>query len=257
MTKKEKDKRYREKHKEKISIKAKEYRNNNKEKLRIKAREYREKNREKIYKTERKWRARHKKETTMYSNKYNENNREKINKANRLYCKNNPEKVTRRHKKYREVNKGKEAKYMRDRRHNDPQFALVCKIRSTVKNMFSLTGNRKNIRTESLLGAPFQIAKDYIFNLGYDSDKHDLDHIIPLYAFDLLNPDHLKIAAHYTNLQPLEPIYNRNIKQNLLYPDWKNRLVFIGNNADINPESVIKHIENKLFLNEIKIMEAI
>ena len=43
----------------------------------------------------------------------------------------------------------------------------------------------------------------------------ELDHIRPLSSFDLTDPEQLKEAAHYTNIQPL--LKNDNLKKGSRY----------------------------------------
>ncbi len=40
-------------------------------------------------------------------------------------------------------------------------------------------------------------------NYGFGSDKWHIDHIMPLAAFDLEDPQHFLLASHYLNLRPL------------------------------------------------------
>jgi hypothetical protein len=40
-------------------------------------------------------------------------------------------------------------------------------------------------------------------NYGHGRDKWNIDHIIPLRAFDLSQEQHIVLACHYLNLQPL------------------------------------------------------
>ena len=43
---------------------------------------------------------------------------------------------------------------------------------------------------------------------NYGHDTWHLDHIIPLYKFDLTNKKQFLKACHYTNYQPLWAIHN-------------------------------------------------
>ncbi len=45
-------------------------------------------------------------------------------------------------------------------------------------------------------------------NWGKGPGKWNLDHVLPLKSFDVLDPDQLAAANHYTNLQPLWAIDN-------------------------------------------------
>ena len=65
---------------------------------------------------------------------------------------------------------------------------------------------QKNDKTEDLLGISFEEFKEYIEFLMTSDMRFDnihLDHVKALKSFNLTDPDQLKEAAHYTNIQPL------------------------------------------------------
>jgi hypothetical protein len=108
---------------------------------------------------------------------------------------------------FREYNR----KWIRDKRANDIQY----KIKGSLRNrMFqALKGIAKSKGTEKLLGcswAEFMTHIESQFtegmnweNYGKGNDKWNLDHIIPLAAFDLSIPENQEKASHFTNLQPM------------------------------------------------------
>ena len=91
-TKKELDKRYREKNKEKLRESSRLYRLNNKEKVKETYKRYYDKNKEK--ESERK-------------RLYHLNNKEKLKEVKKVYYENNKEKINERHKLYRNTPNGK------------------------------------------------------------------------------------------------------------------------------------------------------
>jgi hypothetical protein len=45
-------------------------------------------------------------------------------------------------------------------------------------------------------------------NYGVGKGKWNIDHMLPLDSFDLTDSAQLKLACHYTNLQPLWSVEN-------------------------------------------------
>lgn len=97
--------------------------------------------------------------------------------------------------------------YKRDREKVDPAFKLMNKIRTRL--WYALKKNKKQDRTIDLLGCSVCQLKEHLeqqFKEGMswaNYGKWHIDHIMPLTAFDLSNPEELKKACHYSNLQPL------------------------------------------------------
>ena len=79
---------------------------------------------------------------------------------------------------------------------------LRCRLRNALlKQLFSKTS-----KTEELIGVTFEEFKYYIEFLMSSEMKWNtihFDHVRPLSSFDLTNPEQLKEATHYTNIQPL------------------------------------------------------
>lgn len=93
----------------------------------------------------------------------------------------------------------------------DVQYRLKDILRSRL-----LKALKKNLKSGSAvanLGCSVNELKQYLEckflpgmtwdNQGKGKDKWNIDHVIPLKSFDLTNPEELKKACHYTNLQPI------------------------------------------------------
>lgn len=115
--------------------------------------------------------------------------------------------------------------YLRERRVTDPDFRLICRLRS--RQCQVLKGNSKSAPTMTQLGCTPAEANAYIalkFTAGMSWDNYgewEYDHIVPLASFDLTDPKQQDIAFHYTNLQPLWKADNRTKSAKL---DWNNPL---------------------------------
>lgn len=98
------------------------------------------------------------------------------------------------------------------------QEHLADRIRTLIRNSLRRIGLRKDTKTAILLGcstAEFKEHLERLFvegmsweNYGNGKGKWNIDHILPLYTFDLSDRDEQLKAFHYTNCRPLWALEN-------------------------------------------------
>jgi hypothetical protein len=130
---------------------------------------------------------------------YHIKNREKRLLQQKIYDKNNRDK---RREYYR--------KWEREKLLNDPVFKirkyLSARLNSAMKNQKT---SKKNKSILELCGISIELVAKHLelqFKEGMSWNNHGewhIDHIIPVSSFNLLDPEEVKRACHYTNLQPL------------------------------------------------------
>lgn len=99
---------------------------------------------------------------------------------------------------------------------NDPWFKMKQFARNQLQRISrQAKGYAKTTRTNEMLGCSYDEAAAHIQSMLPPEWKWEdrgkvwhIDHIIPLSAFDLTNPEHLKMACHWSNLRPLAATEN-------------------------------------------------
>jgi len=193
LKKKEYNKRYWEKNKERLKIKNRE-----------RGKRYREdpKNKEKIRESNRKYAIKNRKKILAYHAKYRKKNKEKINQGGKEWYYKNKEKVRARQRIYERI------------RRNTLHFKIKDNMRKRIKTALKKDNGKKTKRTMKLVGCTVEQLKQHIekqFKPGMSWEQRDsfhIDHIIPCASFDLTKLSEQKKCFHYTNLQPLYPIEN-------------------------------------------------
>jgi hypothetical protein len=160
--------------------------------------------------------AQQKKEKRSVSNKkYEKKNKELIKQKRKVRREQNKQKIKDDWKIYYLKNKEKirekNKEYVKKRRKQDPYYKLVNIIRNRIRVSLKYCKGIKSAKTMELLGCSIQEAREHIESQwlpGMSWDNHGsygwhIDHIKPVHAFDLRNPEHQKICFHYTNLRPL------------------------------------------------------
>lgn len=190
--KKYQDNRYLEK-KESILKKNKEYYLNNKETINLRNKGWREKNIKKM---------------KEYFKQYSIDNAERKRKVGQIY---------------RARLEIRERTRLQRRRKvaTDPLFKISRLLRKRIAAGIKYHRGEKAYKTIELLGCSIEIARKHIesqFKKGmtwenwtridFNKNTWNIDHIIPIDSFNLLNPEDQKRAFHYTNLQPLWAIDN-------------------------------------------------
>lgn len=145
---------------------------------------------------------------------YRLNNKDFIKKIEREY-QSRPE-TKQRLKEYYQREDIRQKRNLRkiERKKLDPQYALSIRARNRIRRALNAIGWKKYSTTKELIGCSFEFLKEHIesqFKDGMsweDRSSFHIDHIRPLSSFDLTDPEQLRAACHYTNLQPLSPIDN-------------------------------------------------
>ena len=107
-------------------------------------------------------------------------------------------------------------KYNELKHNKDNVYWVKHKLKNGIKRIYRKIAGKKQLRTIELLGCTVLEAKHHIerqFKEGMTWDNHgvvwEIDHIIPLSAFDLTRKDQQMLANHFTNLRPLWKALNR------------------------------------------------
>lgn len=98
--------------------------------------------------------------------------------------------------------------YIKKRKQADPSFKIACNLRSRLNRLIK---NKKVGSAITDLGCSIEDLKTHLeskFQPGMTWQNHGIkgwhiDHIKPLYDFDLTDKVQFLEACHYTNLQPL------------------------------------------------------
>lgn len=97
-----------------------------------------------------------------------------------------------------------------ERRKEDPQFHLACRLRGRLYRFLIGKSYKKPGSAVKDLGCTLDYLVAYIQNKFYNGMTWDnwrtyweLDHVIPLFKFDLTNKEQFLKAVNYKNLQPL------------------------------------------------------
>lgn len=180
----------------------KRYSDTRKDLKRIVDKRYSEKNKEKLM---------------AQKKEYYQNNKEVLAVKNKEYVHRNFNKTAEYKKKYREKNIEHIKEYMRsyvkDRFDSDDYFRFHMNLRRRILHAFKL--NTKNGKTKSCIEYGINFEKIYEKIGPRPSTKHQLDHIIPLDAFDLYDADHVRLAHTPANLRWLINTENSR-KKNLI-----------------------------------------
>jgi hypothetical protein len=138
------------------------------------------------------------------SSDYYSSNKEKVDEHKKIYLSNNRKMIMTRHRRY-----------FKERKKNDPLFALSVNVRGRIKSYLKHKGIKKaNIKTFDMIGCTPIELKKYLeeqFTEGMSWSNYSfrgwhIDHIIPLSSAKTLE-EVIKLN-HYTNLRPLWGIEN-------------------------------------------------
>ena len=201
---------YYQKHREKLieeaKIRTKEYRLLHPERRKIEGKKYRQVHANDI----KDYRKRNREHIIAYLKEYYSQNKEPLLVKQKLYYQKNFDRISQQMHEYRLKNRDNIRKnaaiYMKNRINLDENFALQQRLRNLVRNMLKTeepgkTGNSK-------YGIDYAAIANHLGVPPDDGRKYQIDHVKPLCAFDLRDPEQIKQAFSPENHQWLTPEEN-------------------------------------------------
>jgi len=187
---------------------------------------YRLKNAKKIYEYNKKYVREHPEHVKKYQSGYAKKHFGKISKyaktwreANKAtqqsyfqkYYQENKLKKARQNKLWKLENRERYNAYFVNKKKTDLNYKIACVLRNRIYNAVKHRLVKKAAKTEILIGTSVKNCILHLegqFKKGMNWNNHSetgwhIDHIIPIYYFNLVDPEEQKKAFHYTNLQPL------------------------------------------------------
>lgn len=196
---------------EQKNLRRKELRKENIEKVRASDREYYAKNKERLKKI----RDTKRKELNAKRRKYYEDNKEFFKEYRKkrkvkhlLWVKKNKETLKEKKKLYYQNNKEKIYAYIDKRKKNDYKFKIGCLIRAHFKQAFNLYSKAGKTKALKQYGIDIKVIAEHLGSPPQNEKQYHIDHIFPVCAFDLNNPDHIRLCWHPDNLRWLEASEN-------------------------------------------------
>lgn len=212
--KKDYDKIYNNKNREKRSAQAKKRYRDNKEVILAKTNKYYHDNKEVIKAKAREDYRVNKKKHSAKSRKYYEKNADVIKNRVNAYYYDNREEIKEKQKKYYDKVKNtkwykeRNMKYFINRLKNDELFAFKYKLRGIISVLYSGIRNYSNEFAENILGCrldEFRIHIDDQLADGMTPDNYgdvwNLDYIVPLGMCETI--EEVWVYTHYSNIQPM------------------------------------------------------
>jgi hypothetical protein len=158
---------------------------------------------------------------------YNDINKQHNTEINKQWRLNNLEKKKEYDKRWRCENKEKHLEYYRmyfkNKYDNDPSFRISMILRSSINNY--LKNKDISINSQKLLGCTanewkIHLENQFLPEMTWENQSKiwEIDHIKPLFSFDLTDPIQQMHAFHYTNTRPL--FINTKIAESLGYKGY-------------------------------------
>lgn len=221
------ERRYRERHRNRIRKMARARYAANPERARRHSKRWRERNPEKVKLEYQKWLETHPKQRAEINNRYVKNWPHKVRARQRRYYRNNQLRIRDYFKRYLPA-------YRSRLRCSDPVFLLVERMRSRIRACMAKVCVKKSQRTFDLIGCSPQSLRLHIERLflpGMTWENRHLwhvDHVKPIAAFDLRDTDQQRAAFHCSNLQPLWAEDNRRKSARILPDQQTGRRLLRG-----------------------------